>query len=138
MVELRISPKRLGDMRTIILGTAIGIVLGFGIPLAGSAGASSDGCQGFTWPYYPPECLTPAERASIDVSPVRSAFASPQPEQQSRGGHLEPLMQMDPVAPRVKEPRFEDPMYFDVVPQTSPSVTVWRAGNPTTYIFEGG
>jgi hypothetical protein len=71
--------------------------------------------------------------------PRLAVIGSPS-DHQLQPGHLAPLVRTKKSSPAIapsKSPSFENPIYFDAVPEGSARVTVWRNGVRTTYLVKG-
>jgi hypothetical protein len=124
-------------MQSFVIGSSIGAFIGLMLPIAGAAKPGDD-CNRHAWPYFPPECLI-SEEGAVMPEPRLAVIGSPS-DHQLQPGHLAPLVRTKKSSPAIapsKSPSFENPIYFDAVPEGSARVTVWRNGVRTTYLVKG-
>ena len=122
-------------MRSVIIGTFLGVAIGIAYPLGGAAGPAKD-CDAYAWPYYPPSCLA---RADGDATELHRLAKPNSPGNSSAGEEDSGLKTLGiPV-----EKSHADPDVVTAEPDSSrdagpPKVTIWRNGKPTTYVFHPG
>jgi hypothetical protein len=118
-------------MRSVIIGTFLGVAIGIAYPLGGAAGPAKD-CEAYAWPYYPPSCLS---RADGDATELHR-LAKPNSPGNSDAGlkSLGIAVEKSPVHPDIATT--EPGSSRDA--EQPPKVTIWRHGKPTTYVFQPG
>jgi hypothetical protein len=128
-------------MRSVIVGTFLGVAIGLAYPLGGAAGPATE-CDAFAWPYYPPSCLA---RSGGDLTkPYR--LARPNPAENSLAGEeivsdqiLGKAAGGEALRPRiVTAAPSPEPGRDWSPPEQGSTVTVWRDGTPTTYVLHPG